>query len=82
MSKDVKPKQRIGQSAGGRKRKLVFWAIAVVLAGGGAYAYYRYNNSSTVVEVAVARVRRAEFVINVRTRGEIRSVRSIVLSAP
>ena len=33
MSKDVKPTQRIGQSAGGRRRKLVFWAIAVVLAG-------------------------------------------------
>ena len=82
MSKDVKPKQRIGQSAGARQRRLLFWAIGVVLAGGGAYAYYRYNSAATVVEVPVARVRRAEFIISVRTRGEVRSVRSIVLSAP
>lgn len=82
MSKDVKPKQRIGQSPGAGKRRLLFWAIGVVLAGGGAYAYYRYNSAATVVEVPVARVRRAEFIISVRTRGEIRSVRSIVLSAP
>lgn len=82
MSKDVKPKQRIGQSPGARKRRLLFWALVVVLAGGGAYAYYRYNSAGTVVEVPVARVRRAEFIISVRTRGEIRSVRSIILSAP
>lgn len=82
MSKDVKPKQRIGQSPGAGKRRLLFWVIGVVLAGGGAYAYYRYNSAATVVEVPVARVRRAEFIISVRTRGEIRSVRSIVLSAP
>jgi HlyD family secretion protein len=82
MSKDVKPKQRIGQSAGAGKRKLLFWTLGVVLAGGGAYAYYRYNSASTVVEVPVARVRRAEFIISVRTRGEVRSVRSIILSAP
>lgn len=82
MSKDVKPKQRIGQSPGARKRRLLFWAVGVVLAGGGAYAYYRYNSAATVVEVPVARVRRAEFIISVRTRGEIRSVRSIILSAP
>jgi multidrug efflux pump subunit AcrA (membrane-fusion protein) len=82
MSKDVKPKQRIGQSPGAGKRKLLFWALGLVLAGGGAYAYYRYNSTGTVVEVPVARVRRAEFIISVRTRGEVRSVRSILLSAP
>jgi RND family efflux transporter MFP subunit len=82
MSKDVKPQQRIGQRAGARQRRLLFWAVGVLLAGGGAYAYYRYSNASTVVEVPVARVRRGEFIISVRTRGEIRSVRSLVLSAP
>lgn len=82
MSKDVKPKQRIGQQPGTRKRKILIWAIGLVLAGSGAYAYYRYTNTATVVEVPVARVRRGEFVISVRTRGEVRSVRSVVLSAP
>jgi HlyD family secretion protein len=82
MSKDVKPKQRIGQRPGARRRKLILWALGTVLAGGGAYAYYRYNNTGPVVEVQVARVRRSEFIISVRTRGEVRSVRSMVLSAP
>lgn len=82
MSKDVKPKQRIGQKPGARRRKLIIWALAAVLTGGGGYAYYRYANTATVVEVPVARVRRGEFVISVRTRGEVRSARSIILTAP
>ncbi len=82
MSKDVKPKQRIGQKPGVGRRKALLWALGVVLASGGAYAYYRYVTASTVVEVPVARVRRGEFIISVRTRGEIRSVRSIILTAP
>ena len=82
MSKDVKPKQRIGQKPGAGRRKLIMWALVVVLTGGGGYAYYRYANTATVVEVPVARVRRGEFVISVRTRGEVRSARSIILTAP
>jgi len=82
MSKDVKPKQRIGQKPGVGRRKALLWALGVVLASGGAYAYYRYVTASTVVEVPVARVRRGEFIISVRTRGEIRSERSIILTAP
>jgi RND family efflux transporter MFP subunit len=34
------------------------------------------------VEVPAARVRRGDFVISVRTRGEIKSTRSIILTAP
>jgi HlyD family secretion protein len=82
MSKDVKPQQRIGQKPGAHRRKLLMWALVVVVAGGGGYAYYRYTAAATVVEVPVARVRRGEFVISVRTRGEVRSVRSIILTAP
>jgi hypothetical protein len=82
MSKDVKPKQRIGQKPGAGRRKLIMWALVVVLTGGGGYAYYRYANTATVVEVPVARVRRGEFVISVRSRGEVRSARSIILTAP
>jgi len=82
MSKDVKPKQRIGQKPGAGRRKALLWALGAALASGGGYAYYRFATASTVVEVPVARVRRGEFIISVRTRGEIRSVRSIILTAP
>jgi multidrug efflux pump subunit AcrA (membrane-fusion protein) len=49
---------------------------------GGAFAAYRYGTQATVVEVPVAKVRRAEFVISVKTRGEIKSVRSEIVTAP
>ncbi|MFB3827389.1 MAG: efflux RND transporter periplasmic adaptor subunit [Bryobacteraceae bacterium] len=52
------------------------------LAGaGGVYAAYHYTGT-TEVEVPVARVRRGDFIISVRTRGEIKSTRSIILTAP
>ena len=45
------------------------------------YAAYRYTGT-TEVEVPVARVRRGDFIISVRTRGEIKSTRSVILTAP
>lgn len=80
-SKDVKPKHRLGQAAGSRKKKILGWATFLVVCTGGVYAAYRYGGT-TEVEVATARVRRADFVIAVRSRGEIRSTRSIILTAP
>lgn len=82
MSKDLKPKQRLGQTAGSRRKKFITYAILLIAAGGGAYAAYRYNAESTIVEVPVAKVRRGEFIISVKTRGEIRSVHSEILTAP
>ena len=64
-----------------RRKKLLVWGILLAAAGGGAYTAVR-RSSTTVVEVPVAAVRRGEFVLSVRTRGEIRSVRSITLNAP
>jgi HlyD family secretion protein len=81
MSKDVKPKQRIGQTAATRRKRIIAWAAVLVIGAGAAYAAYRYNRQ-TKVEVAVAKVRQGEFIISVRTRGDIASTRSIVLSAP
>jgi multidrug resistance efflux pump len=49
--------------------------------GGGGYAAYRYGGT-TEVEVATARVRRGDFIIAVRSRGEVRSTRSAILTAP
>jgi multidrug efflux pump subunit AcrA (membrane-fusion protein) len=81
MSKDIKPKIRIGQSAATHRRKLIVWTVLAVVAVGGAYAAYKYTGKTTV-EVPVAKVRRGEFVISVKTRGEIRSTNSMILTAP
>ncbi len=82
MSKDIKPKQRLGQTTGSRRKRALIQSVLLLAAGGGAYAAYRYNAESNVVEVPVAKVRRGEFIISVKTRGEIRSVHSEILTAP
>jgi HlyD family secretion protein len=57
------------------------WTVALVLLGGGGYAAYYYAGV-TEVEIPTARARRGDFLISVRTRGEVRSTRSVVLTAP
>ncbi len=79
-SKDLKPKQRLGQ-VHHRRRKIINWTAALLLGGGAVYAGYRYT-STTTVDIPVVRVRRGDFVISVRTRGELASSHSIVLNAP
>ena len=79
-SKDKRPKQRLGRSNPGRT-KAIFWAVGLSLCGGGLYAAYHYTGT-TEVEVATARVRRGDFIISVRARGDIKSARSITLKAP
>jgi HlyD family secretion protein len=81
MSKDLKPKVRLGQSAAGNRRRLFVTATLLCLLAAGGYAAYRYTGQ-TKVEVPVAKVRKAEFVISVKTRGEVRSSRSVIVSAP
>lgn len=80
MSKDVRPKQRLGQTGSSRKKKIIGWAVTLAVCGGGVYAY-RYAGT-TEVEVATARARRGDFVIAVRSRGEIRSTNSKLITAP
>lgn len=79
MSKDVKPRQRIGQAGG--KGKIAVWMILLVALAGGGFAAYRYNTQKPI-EVPVASVRRGDFVISVKARGEIKSTRSTILTAP
>ncbi len=81
MSKDLKPKHRLGQVESSRKKKVAIGAVLVALAVTGGYFAYKRTNT-TVVEVPVQRVRTGEFIIAVRARGEIRSTRSMVLTAP
>jgi RND family efflux transporter MFP subunit len=64
-----------------RRVKIITWAIGLLGCGGGLYAAYHYS-TTTEVEVSVAPVRRGDFVISVRTRGDIRSARSSILKAP
>jgi HlyD family secretion protein len=80
MSKDLKPKIRIGQKRS-LKGKLILWTLTAVACGGAAVAAYRLTGS-TEVDVPVTKVRRADFVISVRVRGEIKSTRSVILAAP
>jgi multidrug efflux pump subunit AcrA (membrane-fusion protein) len=79
-SKDLKPKTRLGKSHPGRVKAAV-WILVLLLFAGGGYAAYRYTGT-TEVEVPVARVRRGDFVVFVRTRGDIKSSRSMILKAP
>jgi HlyD family secretion protein len=79
-SKDLKPKQRLGQ-VHAKRNKIIAWTLGLLFCGGVLFAGYRYAGT-TEVEVPVARVRRGDFIIAVRTRGEIKSTRSVVLSAP
>jgi HlyD family secretion protein len=64
-----------------RKRKVIGWSVVAALSAGGAWAAWRYTAPEEVV-VATAKVRNGEFVLSIRSRGEIRSTRSVILSAP
>jgi HlyD family secretion protein len=78
MSKDVRS-GRLGQTNG--RGKVVGWIVGLLVLAGGGYAAYHYNTNKPI-EVPVASVRRGEFVVSVKSRGEIKSVRSTILSAP
>ena len=63
------------------RKKIALWIIGLGLCGGVGYATYYYG-VRTVVEVAVARVKRGNFVRAVRVRGEVKSVNTRLLLAP
>jgi HlyD family secretion protein len=81
MSKDLKPKQRIGQRSS-LKKKILTWSLLSCACVGGMLASYHYGTTTTRVEVPVVKARKADFVITVQTRGEVRSVRAEILTAP
>jgi len=78
-SKDLKPSKKLGQTSG--KGRYFVWAFLLIALAGGGFAAYRYS-AAKPVEVATIGVRKGEFTITVRARGEIRSTRSVVLAAP
>src|SRR5580700_358060 len=81
MSKDLKPKQKLGRSRMSTRRRLIVWSAVAAVCAGAGYTLLHYTGT-TEVDVAVARVRRGDFILSVKTRGEIRSVRSVQLTAP
>ncbi len=81
-SKDIRPKHRLGDTAGSRRKRMIMWTVLLALSGVGGYAAYRYGATSAPVEVQVGKVRTGEFVISVRTRGEVKSTHSEVIMAP
>ncbi len=79
---EIKPKIRIGQTETGIRRKRILIGVLVVACAGAGYATFNYNQKTSVVEVPVAKVRRGEFTIVVKARGEVRSVNSTIITAP
>ena len=77
MSKDLKPKQKLGQRRLSTRKRIVIWSAVSLACAGGVYAAFHYTGT-TEVDVAVARVRRGDFIVSVKNRGEIRSVRSVL----
>jgi HlyD family secretion protein len=63
-------------------RRIVTWSVLLLACAGGVFAAYHYGSPATKVEVPVAKARIGEFIISVTTRGEVRSVRAEVLTAP
>ncbi len=53
----------------------------VVVGGGAVFAALRLGTPAPV-EVPTARAQRGEFVISVKGRGEIKSARSVLITAP
>lgn len=82
MSKDIKPKRRLGQTESSRRKQIILGAVSLLLLGTvGSYAYNKYK-ATIKVEIPVEKVRQGDFVIAVRSRGEIRSVSSEIVAAP
>jgi HlyD family secretion protein len=81
MSKDLKPKQKLGRPRLSLRKRIAIWSAVGVACAGGVYAAFHYTGT-TEVDVAVARVRRGDFIVSVKTRGEVRSTRSVLLTAP
>ena len=77
---EIRPQTRLGKHDP-RKVKVVFGLIGLLAASGVAYATYHYG-MTTELQIPVGRVKKGDFVISVRTRGDIKSTHSSILLAP
>jgi multidrug efflux pump subunit AcrA (membrane-fusion protein) len=65
-----------------RKKRTTTWVVLALLATAGGYAALRVYAPGGVVAVPTARVERKEFLVTVRARGEVKSDRSVRVTAP
>jgi len=47
MSKDVKPKQRLGH-VHSKRRRIIIWSLVAAACGGGTYAVYHFTGTTEV----------------------------------
>src|SRR5579871_10059 len=80
-SKDLKLKQRIGRPPWSARKKAAVWILGLGAFSGASWAAWHYT-ADTPIYVAVSRVRRGDFVVSIKARGEIRSTRSATIVAP
>src|ERR1700691_2600916 len=80
-SKDLRLKQRIGRPPWSGRKKAAAWIVSLGAFTGAVWATWHYTGT-TPVDVAVARVRKGDFVVSIKARGEIRSTRSRTIVAP
>ena len=73
-----KTSQKGSKSKGG---KVFGWILVLLVGGGGVFAAFHFTTPPPV-EVPTARVRRGEFVLSVRGRGEVKSARSVMITTP
>jgi multidrug efflux pump subunit AcrA (membrane-fusion protein) len=73
-----KAPQAGSKSKGG---KVFGWVLVLLVGGGGVFAAFHFTTPPPV-EVPTARVRRGEFVLSVRGRGEVKSARSVMITTP
>lgn len=71
-----------GKTTTSRKRgRILGWTLVLLVGGGAVFAALRLGTPPPV-EVPTARAQRGDFVISVRGRGEIKSARSVLITAP
>src|SRR2546421_887620 len=65
-------------------KKVIIRALLVLVVLGAAYGGYRYfeRMPQKQLPVAITKVRRGDVIIRAYSRGELRAVRSITLTAP
>lgn len=80
MSKEIRPEIRLGKH-NPKLVKMTFVAIGLVAAAGGGWATYHYG-MATEIQIPVAPVHKGDFIIRVRTRGDIKSMKSSMIMAP
>jgi multidrug efflux pump subunit AcrA (membrane-fusion protein) len=75
------PKRRLSP----RLRRLRRWAIVLLVLGalgGAGYKFYRWRQTQTAVELPVAPARAGEFLVMIRTRGEVKAEKSVTVYTP